>query len=459
MNFVYIHTHDTGRCIGPYGYPVNTPNLHKLAAHSSVFRNAHSTAPTCSPSRAGLLTGTYPHENGMLGLAHRGFALHDYRKHIVSHLKQAGYTTALCGVQHVAPRKELIGYDRVLDDSAEYFDRGIENMADYDLRNARLAAEFIEQGEAETGAQSTARGKTAPFFLSFGMLNTHRPFPSASDGRADWVCPPLPLTDTAEHRQDSAGFQIAIETVDRCVGLVLDALERTGHDRDTLVLFTSDHGPAFPEMKATLRDSGTGVALMLRLPQQMAEGKAFKCSGPQIIDAMVSQLDIYPTICELTGTRPPHTLRGSSLLPLIRGERQELHSHLFTETSFHAAYEPVRAVRTGRYKLIRRYSPRTRRVPVNVDDSVGKDFLHEHGYFSEELAEEELYDLALDPNECRNRSKDTGYQEVKSELLTQLRCWMESTKDPLLTGWIPVPQEALLNRPDAYSPESGEFEQ
>ncbi|MFW5711201.1 MAG: sulfatase [Spirochaetota bacterium] len=453
LNIVYIHTHDTGRCIGPYGYPVDTPNLQNLAEHSVVFRNAHSAAPTCSPSRAALLTGTYPHENGMLGLAHRGFVLRDYRMHIVSHLKAAGYTTALCGVQHVAPRKNMIGYDRILDNRDEYYDGGIDNLSDYDLQNARHAAEYIEK-RAARGPRTDGEAADEPFFLSFGMLNTHRPFPSAPDtqsgrdSRADWVRSPHPLLDTPEQREDTAAFHRAVETVDQCTGIVMQALERTGLDRDTLVLFTTDHGPAFPDMKATLKDSGTGVALMLRLPG----------FNPQVIDAMVSQLDVYPTICEVIGTTPPHTLRGSSLLPLTRGEKGELRSHLFTETSFHAAYEPARAVRTGRYKLIRRYSPAAHRLAVNVDDSPGKDFLARHGYFSTEIGNEELYDLALDPTESCNRSSTPEYQEVKAELEAQLRCWMESTGDPLLKGWIQAPPEALLNKPDAFSPESGEFE-
>ncbi len=446
MNIVYIHTHDTGRWIEPYGYPVTSPNLQSLAEHSVLFRNAHSVAPTCSPSRAGLLTGTYPHENGMLGLAHRGFALQDYRMHLVSHLAKAGYTTALCGVQHVAPRKDMIGYDYILDKSDEYYDRGIENLAEYDLQNARYASEFIEERARRGGADRKAGAE--PFFLSFGMLNTHRPCPAPQKGVSDWVRPPHPLPDTPEQREDTAAFHRSIETVDQCVGLLIEALQRTGLDQDTLVLFTTDHGPAFPDMKATLKDSGTGVALMLRAPGY----------GPQVIDAAVSQLDVYPTICELTGTQPPHTLRGTSLLPLIRGETQELHSHLFSETSFHAAYEPARAVRTGRYKLIRRYSPEAHRLAVNVDDSPGKDFFYRHGYFSEEIEVEELYDLALDPEESCNCSSDPEYQEVKTELEAQLRCWMESTGDPLLKGWIQAPPGALLNTPETYSPESGEFE-
>src|SRR5205085_6747340 len=73
MNILYIHSHDTGRWIQPYGFPVATPNLQKLAENGVLFRQAFCVSPTCSPSRAALLTGKYPHNNGMLGLAHRGF--------------------------------------------------------------------------------------------------------------------------------------------------------------------------------------------------------------------------------------------------------------------------------------------------------------------------------------------------------------------------------------------------
>ena len=75
MNIIYIHTHDTGRFISPYGHKIQTPTLMELAKEGTLFRQAHCAAPTCSPSRASLLTGTLPHNNKMLGLAHRGFSL------------------------------------------------------------------------------------------------------------------------------------------------------------------------------------------------------------------------------------------------------------------------------------------------------------------------------------------------------------------------------------------------
>ena len=113
-NIVYIHSHDSGRYLSPYGPPVPTPHLARLAQQGTLFRKAFSAAPTCSPSRAALLTGLCPHNNGMLGLAHRGFSLNNYQQVIVHPLKAVGYTTVLAGLQHIAKDPSTIGYDKIL---------------------------------------------------------------------------------------------------------------------------------------------------------------------------------------------------------------------------------------------------------------------------------------------------------------------------------------------------------
>src|SRR5680860_1807744 len=101
LNVIYLHSHDTGRHVQPYGYGVSTPNLQWLAEEGVLFRQAFNAAPTCSPSRAALLTGQSPHAAGMLGLAHRGFRLSDPSQHLATVLRDGGYRTALLGVQHV----------------------------------------------------------------------------------------------------------------------------------------------------------------------------------------------------------------------------------------------------------------------------------------------------------------------------------------------------------------------
>ena len=117
MNVLYLHTHDTGRVVSPYGYAVETPRIQEFCEDAMLFQRAFCVAPTCSPSRAGLLTGTYPHQNGMLGLAQRGFRI-DGSRHLARLLAHEGFLSVLCGVQHevgyytdhqLAP--EALGYE------------------------------------------------------------------------------------------------------------------------------------------------------------------------------------------------------------------------------------------------------------------------------------------------------------------------------------------------------------
>src|SRR6187402_3179785 len=113
-NIVYLHSHDTGRYVQPYGYPVPTPNIQHLADQGVLFRQAFSAAPVCSGSRAALLTGQCPHASGMLGLAHRGYRLQHPERHIVHVLRDAGYWSGMIGEQHVSADPADVGYDHVV---------------------------------------------------------------------------------------------------------------------------------------------------------------------------------------------------------------------------------------------------------------------------------------------------------------------------------------------------------
>jgi arylsulfatase A-like enzyme len=116
-HILYLHTHDAGRYIEPYGYAVPTPNLMGLARQSLVFRHMHCVAPTCTPSRLGLLTGMAPHSAGVLGLAHRGWPLADTSRHLCQFLKGHGYETVLSGTQHEHTDPTALGYEQVLHDT------------------------------------------------------------------------------------------------------------------------------------------------------------------------------------------------------------------------------------------------------------------------------------------------------------------------------------------------------
>lgn len=421
-NIIYIHSHDTGRYVQPYGYAVPTPNIQLLADQGILFRRAFCAAPTCSGSRAALLTGQHCHNNGMMGLAHRGWELNDYSQHLIHPLKKAGYHTILVGEQHISMDPGVIGYDEVhkLDDN-------------YAQRVAPSAL----------GSLASA---PEPFFMSVGFFETHRDFAAPTSVRDSlYSLPPPNLPDTPVTRHDMAAFKASVRSLDQGIGALLNGLHATGLADSTLVICTTDHGLAFPKAKATLLDTGIGVMLLMRGPRGFTGGK--------VIDSMVSQLDLYPTICDIAGVEHPDFLQGTSMMPLVTGEAASINDQLFSEVTFHAAYEPQRAVRTDRWKYIRRFDGRDRPVLANCDDSATKDLLIEAGWGDRPVAEEQLYDLLLDPSEESNLVGAGRCSAILEDMRGRLDRWMRETGDPLLDGPIEPPPGAMINDPDQISPD------
>lgn len=413
---VYLHSHDSGRYVQPYGHPVPTPNLQRLAEDAVLFRQAFSGAPTCSPSRASLFTGQWPHCAGMLGLAHLGFSMPTQETNLVQTLRRAGYRTTLAGVQHIADRPELVGYDEVLPSAmGTAADVGSAGIGD-------AAAAFLQGHPVE------------PFFLDVGFFDTHRPYdPADAADDPRWCAPPAPLPDTPATRADFAAYRSSARRLDDGMGRVLDALEKTGLSERCLVVVTTDHGIPFPHMKCNLTDHGIGVMLLVRGPG------GFR--GGLVVDASVSQLDIFPTICEVAGLAIPSHVQGTSLVPLIEGRVENLHEAIFAEINYHADYEPQRCVRTDRWKYIRRFGE-LRRVASNCDPGPSRTLLGDAGWDEQDVEEELLFDLVFDPQERRNLASSEKYRAALDALRGRLRAWQEATNDPLLQGSIPLPAGA-----------------
>ncbi len=366
-----------------------------------------------------------PHNNGMMGLAHFGFRLNDYHQHIIHTLKKAGYFSALAGVQHIDEAgASHIGYDALLTVADRQNGKGDTTV--------QRAVEFLKNPPQQ------------PFFLAVGFNQTHRVYAEPEEINPNYVRPPAPIPDTPETRQDMAAYMTTAGILDEKMGRVLAALDETGLAENTLVVCTTDHGLPWPAMKCNLTDHGTGVMLMMRGPGPFSGGKT--------IDALVSQLDIYPTLCELAGVEPPEWLQGKSLVPLVNGQVDEIHTEVFNEVTFHVCYEPMRAIRTSRWKYIRRFEPRSRPVMPNTDDSLTKTLWIENGWANRSPAEEQLYDLIFDPNEANNLALDPNYDPVKIELAGRLTDWMLATQDPLLEGTIQWPAGVQGLDPDKTSP-------
>lgn len=421
-NILYLHSHDTGRYVQPYGEQVPMPNVQALADQGVLFRKAFCAAPTCSASRACLLTGQYSQTNGMLGLAHRGWSLRNYDHHIVHTLRDVGYTSILIGEQHISKDPAAIGYDEVMKIPTTH----VHTVAP-------LAMEVLRNRKAER-----------PLFLSIGFFETHREFLGPGSIRdVHYSKPPPNLPDTAEVRSDIAAFKASARSLDHGVGMVLNELEMSGMEDDTLIIFTTDHGMPFPGAKATLYDRGLGVMLILRGPAPFA--------GGHVVDGLASHIDIYPTVCEYLGVERPDFLQGVSLMPLLNGERSEVREEIFAGSTWHAAYEPQRCIRTRRHKYIRRFGDRRMPVLPNTDDGPSKEWLLRHGWGDREIPIEQLFDLAFDPNESNNLVDDPGHADVLADLRGRLENWMQETEDPLLAGHVDPPPGVDINLPDQRS--------
>ncbi len=191
-NILYIHSHDTGRYVQPYGYQVPTPNIQLLADQGVLFRNAFCAAPTCSGSRASLLTGQYCHNNGMLGLAHRGWSLNDYGQHLVHPLRSAGYYSALIGEQHISRDTGVIGYDDVVEldsnhagDVAPIAIATMQRLPAAVLPLGRVLRDSPEVRGADLGARHPLlAAATEP---SGHPANAARTWPHSRPARAHWT--------------------------------------------------------------------------------------------------------------------------------------------------------------------------------------------------------------------------------------------------------------------------------
>ena len=410
-NVLIITTHDTGRFIEPYGVgSVVTPNLSRLAADGARF-NAYTTAPQCSPSRASLTTGRYPHANGTLGLTHgeHRWDLHPNERTIPQILRTAGYRSGHWGVEHAARDPLRMGND--------VYDEG-RDMASI---VAGVGA-FID---ADPGRR---------FVVQIGLTETHRVDDHGFGGEpfdAKGITVPAHLVDAPDTRADLADFQGCVNRADANVGLIIEALEDRGLLDETLVLFVSDHGIAFPRAKCTLYDPGIEISLIARLPGTALSGGAAPAG-------MASIMDIVPTLIDLTGAEAPSGLHGRSLLPLAAGESPG-HAELFVEKTYHSYYDPMRGVRTGAWKYIRNFEAGLG-VEIPADVAGGGAYRDLAGRLEPSVhAPVELYDLRADPNEWTNLAGRTEHASVEAELESKVASWMRETGDPLLDGPIPSP--------------------
>ena len=417
-----ITCHDLGQHLGCYGIEsVQSPNLDRLAAEGTRFDRAFCTAPQCSPSRASLATGRYAHSNGVMGLSHADWDLNPGEKHTAAHMAEHGYETHLFGLQHVTQNVDRLGFQHL---HAQGSGHGGGTGSSTAQKVGAAVEEFLQGTQLQ-----------APLYVEINFFEPHRPYdfggvePDTSSG----VFVPPYLPQIPESREEMAALQGAIREVDHAIGHILDALDQTGLSQHTLVIFSADHGLPMPRAKCTLYDPGISIALIARWPDGgIAAGVA--------VSELVSNLDVLPTMLEATGLPIPAEVQGSSFLALLRDEPHQVREAIYAEKNFHSYYDPMRCVRTERFKYIRNFEADFA-VEVPGDIQQGSIFRSNPGRYSSKRQQlVELYDLSVDLLEEHNLAGSPELADIQQALDQRLWQWMEETQDPLLLGPIASPR-------------------
>jgi arylsulfatase A-like enzyme len=420
---VLITCHDIGRYLGAYGVEtVHTPRLDQLAATGVCLERAFTVSPSCSPSRAALATGRYPHCNGVMGLAHPPFrwSLGPDERHMARLLADAGYETHLFGHQHVSPNARGLGFQHL---------HGFDGITG--CHEPALGRNVVRRLEAFMAQPRSS----SPLYLEVNLEEPHRPYDQGGavpdDSTRVTVPGYLPRTDAA--RQEMAAFQGAVRQADAAVGRILDLLERSENAGNTLVVFSADHGVAMPRAKCTLYDPGLEIALLFRWP-------GGGLTGGRRVSEMVSIVDVLPTVLELLGVEVPDAVQGTSFLRPLRSEPSASRTAIYAEKTYHTYYDPMRAIRTERFKYIRNFEE-TPKVEVPTDIQAGGIFRADpRAYTDPQHDPVELYDLSGDPLERHNLAGSAEYRDVERQLDLRLWSWMRETDDPLLRGAIESPE-------------------
>lgn len=439
FNIVLVVADDHGADAGCYGNPkIRTPNLDRLAREGIVFDRAYATASSCSPSRAVILSGIHAHANGQYGLAggaHR-FETREKVRSLPLLLMRAGYQTARIGKLHVAPA-EVYPFEQVL--TADTRDPvAMAKAARSFLRGShRFFLYFATADPHRGGPVDDSDGAPNAFGNRPGDDPDRAPFRYSPD---DVVVPPF-LPDSPECRAELAQYYESVSRVDRGVGQLIAELEAAGRWNDTVLVYTSDHGVAFPGAKTTVYEPGLRVPLIVRVPGLADPGSRR--------DALVGLVDLMPTLLEYTPSDYDlGKLQGRSFAPLIAdgklaGPARFFASHTFHEITMHY---PMRVVRTERHKLIWNlahelsfpFAEGLWDAPTwQAAYAGGPDARYGQRTIDAYLhrPEFELYDLETDPNEANNLAYDDEHRALRASLEAELREFQQRTEDPWLVQW------------------------
>ena len=405
---------------GCYGNPViKTPGLDDLAAGGVRFTNAFCTTASCSASRSVILSGLHNHRTGQYGHQHsyHHFISFDHVRSLPVLLAEAGYRTASWGKYHVAP------------ETVYHFERYIQGGGS-------------PEGGADRCRDFLADDSGKPFFLYFCTTEPHRPFKREGSDEVDpkdVIVPPY-LPDSPECRDELAKYYRSVQRADAGLKRLIRILKETGHWDDTVVLYGSDNGIAFPGAKTNLYEPGMNLPFVVRNPFQKRAG--FAC------EALLSYTDITPTLLDFAGATPKgYTFHGRSFRQAMGQENPKGWDEVYGSHTFHeiTMYYPMRVLRERRWKLIWN-------IAHGLDYPFASDLWAsatwqgvlkrgETVYGKRPVAaylkrpKFELYDLEADPHEVRNLAADPAHAATLERMKQKLKAWQKQTDDPWIVKW------------------------
>ncbi|TCD02965.1 sulfatase family protein [Pedobacter psychroterrae] len=424
-NIVIFIADDLGAVdIGPYGNKiVRTPNLDAFAIESMRFTRAFAGSPTCGPSRSTILTGLYPFRHG-------GHGNHSAVKHgtisIVQQLKPLGYRVAIAGKLHVGPEASF-PFERI--SHSNVIEPGFEKKPglNYDL-NMTVVEEWI-----------AGLKKDEPFVLIVCDHSPHVVWPEKATYTAKEVNIPSKHIDTEDTRKARARYYTDITKMDNNMGRLMNSLKKNGLQENTMVMFTADQGPQWAFAKWSLYDYGIQVPMMVRWPNVVKKGST--------ADAMVSQVDIVPTLLDITGGKSPVELDGSSFFDVLKGKATSNQVYVYaTHTGDNQMNRsPARMVRTKQFKYILNLAPE-----IEFNTHMNKATDHDGGreYWPSWIDKaksdthakqvldlyhhrpaEELYDVIADPEEKHSLAADQKYIATLKLLRGKVAAWRKQEGD------------------------------
>lgn len=405
---------------------VRTPNIDRLAAMGMTFDSAFVVSPACAPSRAALLTGLMPARNGA----------------------EANHTWPTPGIPYLTKTVKGLGYEIAGFGKVAHGDAKPEYSFDYYARPRVGLADNVARYFAE-------RESDAPLCLLVGDRRPHVPWTKENIYDPNTVSLPPYFIDTPSTREHRARYYSDITGLDEEFGRVMEmARERLGED--VIYVFTSDHGGQWPFGKWNLYDAGIRVPLIVAWEGQIAPGTR--------TEAMVSWVDLLPTLIDLAGGDVPADIDGRSFAGVLRGEQTSHRELIFTTHSGDTVFNvyPIRSVRTTRFKYILNLLPGF--LHTNHSDILRKQWAGAYWDSWDQAAEkdaraasivgkyfqrpsEELYDLSVDRLEQKNLAEDPQFNDLMVALRAVLKDWMDEQDDQETVFSQPYP--ATGPRPDA----------